>query len=139
MLQRHRSYASMSRNADALQMKMQNADADAKQMQNAECRCRMHCRCKLHCRIADAENTRLRSQTACAPEALGRIPVRYAKAAAPRQSAKVSWHVTGRSLSRCCKDLVLGCNDSGRILWGPREISVRTSVTVGKCCARIPP
>ena len=67
----------MSRNADALQMKMQNADADANQMQNAECRCRVHCRCKLHCRIADAgaeqSNELLRSQTACAPEALGRI------------------------------------------------------------------
>ena len=31
------------------------------------------------------KDTQLRSQTACAPEALGRIPVRYAKAAAPRQ------------------------------------------------------
>ena len=28
MLQRHRSYASMSRNADALQMQMQSADAE---------------------------------------------------------------------------------------------------------------
>ena len=35
MLQRHRSYASMSRNADALQMQI------ALQMQNADARCRM--------------------------------------------------------------------------------------------------
>ena len=32
-------------------------------------------------------------------DAARRIPVRYAKAAAPRQSGMVSWHVTGRSLS----------------------------------------
>ena len=40
-------------------------------------------------------------------DAARRIPVRYAKAAAPRQSAKVSWQVPGRSLSGCCKDSVL--------------------------------
>ena len=54
--------------ADAKQMQMQNADADAKQMQNAECGCRMHYT------IADSKNTLALSETACAPEALGRIP-----------------------------------------------------------------
>ena len=34
---------------------------------------RMHCRCKLQCRIAYQSNLRLKSQTACAPEALGWI------------------------------------------------------------------
>ena len=63
----------------------------------------------------------------------------FAKAAAPRQSGKVSWRVAGRSLYRRCKDSVLKCDDSGRIMWGSREFSVRTSVTVGKYCAGIPP
>ena len=58
-------------------MQMQNADADAKQMQNAECRMQVQnaLQIRLHCRIADQkiELELLRSQTACAPEALGRI------------------------------------------------------------------
>ena len=47
----------MSRNADALQMKMQNADADAKQMQNADAECIADANCiaELHMRKTTAE------------------------------------------------------------------------------------
>ena len=64
----------MSRNADALQMQialqMQNADAECRmQMQNADA-------------DADQKNNMMISQTACAPEALGRI-YRFAHSAVP--------------------------------------------------------
>ena len=65
----------MSRNADALQMQialqmqMQNADAECRmQMADAECIADANCIAELQARKHPAG-----SQTACAPEALGRI------------------------------------------------------------------
>ena len=66
----------MSRNEDALQMQialqmqMQNADAECMmQIANAECIADAN----WHCKVADQKKQHVMSQTACAPEALGRI------------------------------------------------------------------
>ena len=83
--------------------------ADAKHMQNAECRmhCRMHCRCRLHCRICRSENTLVLSQTACAPEALGRIV--NASRSPPRPS------LAGQKLVGVAFFLIIA--SSGFMLW----------------------
>ena len=47
--------------------------ADAKHMQNAACIAECRCRLQIALQNCRSENTWLRSQTACAPEALGRI------------------------------------------------------------------
>ena len=79
MLQRHRSYASMSRNADACRcrcrMQMQMQSRGSMQNADAECRCRAQMQIALQMQMQSRaiEFEQLRSQTACAPEALGRI------------------------------------------------------------------
>jgi len=64
----------MSCIADALQMRM-HADADAEQMQNAACRMQMQNALQMQIAVQNcrSENTLVISETACAPEALGRI------------------------------------------------------------------
>ena len=56
----------------AMQMQNADADADAKQMQS-KCRVQNALQMQIALQIGYQKNTQLKSQTACAPEALGRI------------------------------------------------------------------
>ena len=62
----------MSRNADAYAKQMQNAEC---RMQNAEYRMQMQnaLQMQIALQVRYQKNTPVRSQTACAPEALGQI------------------------------------------------------------------
>ena len=70
--------------------------AVAKHMQNAECIAECRCRMQIALQSCRSENTRLKSQTACAPEALGQIV--NASRIPPRPLAGQRLEATGQQL-----------------------------------------